>query len=284
MNVPLLLVAGSLVLLPPADSPKSKSPTAFAVPYKLTDTKHILVRVKLNGQGPYNLFLDTGAPAVFVTKAVAKKAGLKEDDDGWAKCDTFAMEGGLSVPDATCRVADLFQLEGMNGLGMAGVEVHGVVGYNVLAKYRITYDMTKDKLEFVQQDGFTPMALKAMGGKGGKNNSQGTMDVMGPLAKTMAGFMGLKPDFTVKPSGFLGVEFEQAKTGLVVKAVLKGSPAAVAGLQPGDTLESLKNGKSETKSKLQAALDKANIGDTVEATVLRDGKKITLTIELGKGL
>jgi len=47
----------------------------------------------------------------------------------------------------------------MNGLGLAGVELHGVVGYNVLAKFRITYDFTADKLVIVPLD-YDPMLSK----------------------------------------------------------------------------------------------------------------------------
>ena len=44
------------------------------------------------------------------------------------------------------RVEDLVQIDGMNAMGLAGVELHGVIGYNVLARFRIEYDFTADKL------------------------------------------------------------------------------------------------------------------------------------------
>ena len=103
-------------------APKDKPVAETEVPYRLTDTKHVLVRVKLNGQGPFNFILDTGAPAVFIPNKIAKKIGLKFDDKGWGEFDKFAIEGGLVVEKARTRVEDLFQLEGMNGMGMAGVD------------------------------------------------------------------------------------------------------------------------------------------------------------------
>jgi hypothetical protein len=268
------------------DKPKdAKASGQVDVPYKLTETKHIHVRLKLNGKGPFNFILDTGAPAVFITKAVAKKIGLEEDKNGWGEFKTFEIEGGLSVDKARARVADLFQLDGMNSMGLAGVELNGVIGYEMLARFRVTYDMTADKLAFVPLKDFTPPALVApTGGGKGKANSQGGLDMLGPLMKTMAGMMGVKPNFTIKSSGFLGAEFEEGKEGLIVKSIFKGSPADLAGLKAGDKLEGVKNGKSEVTSKLQAAINKAAIGDTVEVTVSRDGTKKTLTVELGKGL
>ena len=149
---PPAFLAGFLLVLtaaPAADPVPAKAGAKgkrTEVPYRLTDTKHVMVRVKLNGKGPFNLILDTGAPAVFITKAVAKRAGVAVEDKGLSEFEKFEIEGGLVVPGAKGRVEDLFQLDGMNGMGLAGVELHGVIGYNVLARYRITYDFSAEKL------------------------------------------------------------------------------------------------------------------------------------------
>ena len=69
----------TLAVVTAAADPPPKA-DRYEIPYRLTDTKHVLVRVKLNNKGPFNLILDTGAPAVFITKAVAKKAGVKQEE------------------------------------------------------------------------------------------------------------------------------------------------------------------------------------------------------------
>jgi hypothetical protein len=51
----------------------------------------------------------------------------------------------------TSRIETPFQLEGMNGMGLAGVELHGLMGYTVLAKYKMHFDYTK------QQMAWTPL-------------------------------------------------------------------------------------------------------------------------------
>ncbi len=265
---------------PPPKADKPKAETKAEVPYRLTDTKHVLVRAKLNGKGPFNFILDTGAPAVFVSKALAKKVGLEEDKKGWGTFDSFVLEGGLKVDKAQGRVEDLFQLEGMNGMGLAGVELHGVIGYNVLAKFRITYDFTGDKLAFVPLD-FDPPEPKGIGGKGG---GQGGLEVMGTMMKTLAGFMGVKPNFEVRPGGFVGIEIEEKDKKLVVKTVLKGSPADDAGLKAGDTLDSVKDTSLDSLSDVARVFGKANVGDTVKLTVARGGEKKTFGIKLGGGL
>lgn len=268
----LLLAAGAV-----AADPK---PERFNVPYRLTDTKHVLVRVKINGKGPFNLICDTGAPAVFITKAVAKKAGAEADEKGWLNFNKFELEGGLAVEKAKGRAEDLFQLDGMNSMGLAGVELHGVIGYNVLAKYRITYDFTSDKLGFESIPGFEPPPLVPIGkGKGG----QGGLDMIGPLMKTMAAFMGIKPNYAAEPRGFIGIVFEE-KDGIVVKSVLPGSPAEKAGFKPGDKIESVKNTSIDDSKDLNRALAKAGVGTKLKVAVKRGDKTDNLTLELGRGL
>lgn len=259
----------------PAAKPEAKR---FEIPYRLTDTKHILVRAKLNGKGPFNFILDTGAPAVFIPKKVAEKAGVKLGDDGWGTFDKFEIEGGLVSEKARTRVEDLFQLEGMNGLGLAGVELHGVIGYNVLAKYRITYDFTADKLIFVPLE-FDPPPIKGVG-KGG----QGGLEILGPVMKMLAGFMGITPNFETRPRGFVGIELDERDNGVFVKSVLEGSPAAKAGLQPGDQLRSVSGVDIDDPRDLKRAMAKTAPKDAVKFVIKRDGKEQTMTVTLGEGL
>src|SRR6185295_12996756 len=101
------------------------------VPYRLTATNHVLVRAKVNGKGPFNFILDTGAPALFMTAKVAEKAGVTAKKRGLSTVDRFEVEGGVVFEKAKGRVEDIFQIEGMNGMGLAGVEMHGVIGYNL---------------------------------------------------------------------------------------------------------------------------------------------------------
>src|SRR6266704_386511 len=70
---------------------------AIEVPYRLTDVKHVLIRAKINGKGPFNFILDTGAPALFVSTAVCKKLGIEPDKNGWGAFDRFEIEGGVVV-------------------------------------------------------------------------------------------------------------------------------------------------------------------------------------------
>ena len=123
LHLSLVLTALFLAYLPTRAEPKSvddaKAEASFDIPYKLTDTKHVMVRVKINDKGPFNFILDTGAPALIMTNAVGKKSGVV-NDNGWGKFK-LDIEGGLAIPKAKGIVMDMFQLKGMNAMGVAGV-------------------------------------------------------------------------------------------------------------------------------------------------------------------
>ena len=123
------------------------------VPFRLTDTHHTLVRVKINGKGPFNFIVDTGCPVFLIAEPVGKEAGLKVDK-GWAVLDKLELEGGLELNKVKARVETPFQITGMNRMGLAGVELHGLMGYTVLAKYKMQFDYTQ------KQMAWTPLAFE----------------------------------------------------------------------------------------------------------------------------
>lgn len=273
---------------PPADPKPADAPAKYDIPYRLTDTKHVLVRAKVNGKGPFNFILDTGAPTIVITKPVAKKAGVeygakkekdKEDKGGPATFASFDLEGGLGLGKTPGVVADVVQLEGMNSMGLAGVELHGVIGYTALARFRVAYDFTADTLVFEELKGFDPPKPERINVEAGDD-----LQAMGPLVKMLAALSGIKPNFEVAPRGFVGIEFDDAGGAVVVKKVLPGSPAEKAGFKAGDTIEGVKAVTVESGKDLAKALAKAGVGTTLRFTVKRDGKSEELSVELGKGL
>jgi serine protease DegQ len=258
--------------------PRKPAPT-YEVPYRLTDTKHVMVRVKLNGKGPFNFIIDTGAPALIMTEAVAKKVGAKEDK-GWVTFDKVELEGGVSIPNPRGIAIDMFQLKGMNAMGLAGVELHGVIGYNVLAQYRIEYDFTDTKLKWTPVD-FKVPAPKRIVDKGG---SQGGLEFIGSLMQMLSMFGGVKPNFEVEPRGFLGAELAADGRDVVVKSVLAGGPADKAGLKAGDRVEAAKGKAVRSADDLLEAVKKLPEGATLKLSVKRGEETKDITVELGRGL
>jgi membrane-associated protease RseP (regulator of RpoE activity) len=273
-----------LVLTPAlayAEDPKpADKPVKYEIPYRLTDTKHVQVRVKINGKGPFNLILDTGAPALFLPKQVAKKAGIEVNDKGFGAIEKFEFEGGLKVDKVRAHVTDIFQVEGMNSLGVAGVELHGMIGYEVLARFKIQYDFTSDKLVFESLPGFTPPPPEKVGSKGGDDDIQ----AFGPLVKVISALLGIKPNFDIVPRGFVGIEFDDSNDAVVIKKVLPGTPAEKAGFKAGDKITEIKTAIIDNGKDLAKALAKAGVGTKLRFTIKRGDDIKEINIELGKGL
>jgi hypothetical protein len=272
----------ALALVPPlrADEPKKADLKTYEVPYQLTKTQHILVRAKINGKGPFNFILDTGAPALFVATKAAKKAGAEPDKAGWGAFDKFVIEGGVPVAKARGRIEDPFQLEGMNGLGLAGAELHGMIGYNVLARYRIELDFTKDKMTWTELD-FDPPPPKGLdGAKGGLPE----LNAMGAMLKLFGGLLGKRARPEVVARGFLGLELAESDGKVAVKKVLEKGPADRAGVKAGDRITRFNGEKVEDGAgllKLAAALTADN---EVKLTVIRGEKQQDVTVKAGEGL
>jgi hypothetical protein len=252
---------------PVKDAKQAKAgPKSYEIPYKTTIPKHIVVRVKINGKGPFNLILDTGAPLLFVSVAAGKKAGVKADANGWAIFDRFELEGGLVMKKTKGRVETPFQLEGMNGLGLAGMEIHGLIGYSILAQYRMEIDFSRDKMIW------TPLDYKlevAIGGRP-RGGQPGGLELLGSIMKGAGAFLGRKPAPGVILRGFFGLTLKDGDEYPVVEGVLDKGPAGAAGIQKGDIVTRV-GGRSIT-----------NIADVVRLTHrLPAGSEIKLTVKRG---
>jgi len=272
-----LLLAGSLAAPLCADEPKADA-KPNQVPYRLTDTQHVLVRIKINGKGPYNFIVDTGCPVLIVSTPIAKKAGL-EVEKNWAMLDTLEFEGGLVQKKVKARIEVPFQLEGMNGMGLAGVELHGLLGYSVLAKYKMEFDFTRDQLKW-KPLAFDPPPPVPIGIKGGA----GGMEIMAGLVKLMTFLSGLKPGDPAVPRGFLGFEMDEKDSAVTVGAVLAKGPAAAAGLQTGDRIQEIDGVKIESIADVRRKASRLLPGQVWSVQVQRGDEQRELKITAGKGL
>jgi hypothetical protein len=247
------------------------------VPYRLTNTNHILVRVKINGKGPYNFILDTGAPALFVSTAVCRKLGITADKEGWGTFDRYEIEGGVVLKKAKGRVEDPFQLEGMNGLGLAGAELHGIIGYTVLARYRLEFDFTKHKMAWKELN-FDPPLPMGLGGK-----AVAGMDALGGMMKLLGAMLGKRPEQVVVLRGFLGFALADEDNAVVVKAVLAKSPAADAGLKTGDRISQFQGQPVDSAAEVHRLAAKLAPYEITTFTVTRGSDTHTIRITAGRG-
>jgi len=254
---------------------------AVRVPYQLTETKHILVRVKINDKGPFNFIIDTGAPILILGTEAAKKAGIQGDKNKRATFERFEIEGGVVLENAKGFVEDPFQLVGMNKMNLPGVRLDGIIGYTVLAQYRIQYDFTQPHLVWTKLDWTppSPFGLMDLGGQMPKELAS-----MGALVQFAAAIIGRRPDPEIIQRGFLGVELADDPEGIRVKNVLADSPAAQAGLKAGDRIVLFQDKPVTKIADVQKAAADQPAGTDIKLDVQRGQEKLAVTVKAAKGL
>lgn len=104
---------------------------------------------------------------------------------------------------------------------------------------------------------------------------------------------GERPDFGVPIQPFLGISFREItpelieqegladEHGALVTQVVPGSPAESAGLQPGDIIHRVGHTEVNHDHPLTELISAHRPGDQVELSVIRDGRRITVEVELG---
>jgi hypothetical protein len=281
---------------PPALDHDAQIGQSFQVPYRLTDTNHFLVRVRINGKGPFNFLVDSGAPAFFIATETAKKIGLKPSaDDFWTPVDRLDLEGGSRLTAIKARVEDPFQLVGMNALGLPGASIDGILGFTILARFRLEIDLTKDRMIWTRLDHDPrdpPVPRQNAGEARATPAGVQAMSALGPLAKGLAFLMGKQPEEQQHPRGFLGMEWsERVQTGQTqvwVESILEGSPAADGGVHIDDQIIRLNNRAIAGLKDAHTAIAKVRPGDLVSLVVRRglgaDTRELKLTLTAGEGL
>lgn len=266
---------------PPENEPFKKEGAKEAgkpvvVPFELLKSRHMAIRVKINGKGPYRVIFDTGAPTNLVNNKVAKEAGLvgKKEPTGFfgaslgAKTIKAFEVGGLVLKDMPTMVMDHPTVAAI--ADVVG-PVEGLIGYPFFARYKMTIDYQKKEMTLTPS-GFEPtdtmqaMMEKLMGAAGGKKQE--------PTVLAPAAVWGFSVD---KEKG------DEAE-GVRVTEVLAKSPAAAGGLKAGDRLLTLDGRWTDSVADTYLAATGAKPGKPVALVVKRDGQDVKLTVTPGKGL
>ena len=277
---------------PPADA-QAKDPQigqAFPIPYRRTLTNHYLVRARVNGKGPFNFLVDTGAPALFIGTAAAKKIGLEPvAGEFWTAVDRFDLEGGIKLTNIKARVEDPFQLEGMNALGLPGATIDGILGFTVLARFKMEFDPRSDRMTWTRLDyePKEPYVPKDPADRQAPAEVQ-AMNLLGPAMKLAAMFLGKQPEDLKQPQGVLGIALKattdaQNAGSVQIAQVWPRSAAHQAGLETGDQLISIGNQTISSLHTAHEAMAQVKPGDPVSIVVQRGSTRLERTITADPG-
>jgi predicted aspartyl protease len=123
------------------------------VPFEFTGRGEaaIVVPVRVNGQGPFQFVVDTGATITCVDQELATKLELPEargvvgvgatvggsGSMKLLKVDSLDLHG-VSASNVTACAIDL------GNIRQLGVEVDGLLGLNVLREFRVTFDFQRN--------------------------------------------------------------------------------------------------------------------------------------------
>ncbi len=264
------------------DKPAIKeAPKPQAVHFELVPSGHFIVKVKLNGHGPYNLIFDTGAPSTLITPRIAKEAMLTKAAKDRPLIPIFGMMGTVKIKqfqvgdveasDVSAMIMDhptvaLFSKEYEKKYGV----IDGIVGFPFFAQYKMTVDYSKKELTFV------PNGYKAT-------------DIMQDLMKTVMDAMSAKPEPNIAaPAGLWGLEVAKGShdeaDGVDVKAVLTGGAAAAAGIKTGDRILTIDGRWTDTIPDAFTAASFAKPGKPVKVVIKREGKEMKLSVTPKSGL
>jgi hypothetical protein len=257
---------------PPALKGEAKP---YRVPYIVADSSHPIVRVKINGEGPFNLLLDSGAPAVFLnTNVVDAVKPKRAPAQGWAILDTLEIEGGPTMEKMDARIENTRVVTVLlNGRRMCGIRVDGILGYPVMARFKIELDVRKPYMIWTPLDFHPPVA----------RNSNPKPQVVTveppslpaiyavPRANSLLGDLRNHPPPPLP--GYIGVELD----GVAIAAIAKGSPAEKAGLKVGDIVAEIGMQPIRSADDIRRVSPTIVSGKTVEIKVRRGGQTIAVT-------
>lgn len=220
-------------------TPKS-APKVYRVPYRLTDTQHLLVRAKINGKGPYNFMVDTGAPTIYLAPAIAKTLGIKSDARGWGKINLLEIEGGAIQKNVPAQIIEVYQMQGMNAMGLAGSHIDGIFGFTLLAQFRHEIDLNETVLLWTPTPfdamAFLEGSLARAAAAAPPKQETAELESMKRMTQMISKIYARQGKKETVRRAFFGMELSDGKEAATVTAVLPASPAALAGLQAGDRI------------------------------------------------
>jgi membrane-associated protease RseP (regulator of RpoE activity) len=244
------------------------------VPFDLLITRHMTVKVKINGKGPYRMIFDTGAPVSLISSKVAKEVGLAKS----APKPMFSLFGPavptkiktLEIGALRAEAVPVLIMDHptVQVMGSLFGPIEGILGFPFFARYRMTLDYQVPQLTFVPS-GFEPADILETLTAALMAQERPARQVLAP-----AGLWGLRVD----------KKADDDQAGVTITEVLPDSAAARAGLKAGDRLLTLDDRWTDTLTDCYRAASYVRPGTEASVVIKRAGKEMTLTVKPEKGL
>ena len=158
-----LLVACVCVSLCDRFACSQTKPEAVEVPFTF-ERSSVIIQVKVNGKGPYNMLLDTGAEQSAIDLNAARELGLKLEPLGGGKVvatgkkeNTLFLTKLAQIEIATLTATDLLAVatDFSRISQRIGIPVNGAIGYNFLKNRVVQFDYQKRTARFYSVSPFS---------------------------------------------------------------------------------------------------------------------------------
>lgn len=243
-------------------------------PFEMTGTNHFYVEVKLNGEGPFRLIFDLGAPVTLLSNKAARDSKtippgrrpsflMGMSGEGTVKEMQFGESKASNIP---VMIFDHPAITAMSEI--LGKRFDGILGYTFFARYRTTIDYEKKRLWFEPVQETTDNIVTALPER-----------MLNPSAKAAARVV-------VPRTQSIGIKVELQKLDqaasvppvLKITDVRKASPADKAGLKTGDLLITFGPHWIFSTADLASALSDSENGVSVLAIVKRGAQTIPVPV------
>ncbi len=254
----------------PADGSKGAKPAS--VPFELVASNHMVVQAKINGNGPYRLVFDLGAPITLLSGKAGEESGAIPKDA--PKSFLMGMRGEgeigtLEVGDLTASKIPIVVLDHptLKALGgFLGKPLDGIIGFTFFARYRTSINYQTKTMTF------EPVTFQVRNLLKDLPDRLAASKVAHKRVLTPAGLWGLT----------LGEPVGDG-TGVAIRTIRPQSPAAIAEILPGDILTGIDGRWTASPTDVYAAAQSIEGTGPVAVVVQRNGVEKTISVQPAVG-
>ena len=256
----------------PAPSDGAAGTKPASVPFELVASNHMVVRAKINGNGPYRLVFDLGAPITLLSGKAGEESGAIPKDA--PKSFLMGMRGEgeiatLEVGDLTASKVPIVVLDHptLKALGgFLGKPLDGIIGFTFFARYRTSINYQTKTMTF------EPVAFQVR-------------NLLKELPDRLAGSK-VAHKRVLTPAGLWGLTLGDSVgdgAGVLIRTVRPQSPAAIAELLPGDVVTGIDGRWTATPADAYAAAQGIEGAEPVAVVVQRGGAERTIMVRPAVG-